>query len=74
MKNGKWRPAQPSKTCETWVNGRQECGRPAVMAYPAMGGGYMALCAEHGEKHASYCVTIEQARLGLAPELHRDRR
>ncbi len=31
------------------------CNRPAVLRYAAMGGGYMHLCAEHGEKHRSYC-------------------
>lgn len=28
------------------------CFRPATMRYPAMGGGFMHLCAEHGEQHA----------------------
>lgn len=31
------------------------CHKPAVLRYPAMGGGYMRLCAEHGEKHKRYC-------------------
>lgn len=31
------------------------CKAPAVLRYHAMGGGYMRLCAEHGEKHRSYC-------------------
>jgi len=31
------------------------CSKPAVLRYPAMGGGHMRLCAEHGAKHESYC-------------------
>jgi hypothetical protein len=31
------------------------CQKPAVLRYPAMGGGYMRLCADHGAKHAAYC-------------------
>lgn len=27
------------------------CRQPATMRYPAMSGGFMHLCAEHGEKH-----------------------
>ncbi len=32
------------------------CDRPAVLRYPALGGGYMRLCAQHGEKHRAYCA------------------
>ena len=28
-----------------------KCGKPTVAGYPAMGGGRMALCVEHVEKH-----------------------
>lgn len=28
------------------------CEKAATMRYPAMGGGWMHLCAEHGKKHA----------------------
>ena len=34
---------------------RRTCELPAVLRYPAMGGGFMRLCAEHGEKHRAYC-------------------
>ncbi len=30
------------------------CDKPAMLRYPAIGG-YMLLCAEHGQKHISYC-------------------
>jgi hypothetical protein len=36
---------------------RRICDRPAVLRYPAMGGGWMRLCAEHGAKHQRYCET-----------------
>ena len=34
---------------------KPKCSKPAVLRYPAMGGGYMRLCAEHGAPHAKYC-------------------
>jgi hypothetical protein len=34
---------------------RRTCQSPADLRYPAMGGGYMRLCAEHGERHKRYC-------------------
>lgn len=43
-------------TCEQlmserdWPEGHW-CGRPATMRYPAMGGGFMHLCDDHGAKH-----------------------
>jgi len=41
-----------SKTCEVIVGSfPQMCGKPTTKAYPCKGGGYMALCAEHGRKH-----------------------
>jgi hypothetical protein len=43
--------------CEAIVSTLQmrACGRHAVLRYPAMGGGYMRLCAEHGMKHRPIC-------------------
>ena len=43
------------------------CNRLAVLRYPAMGGGYMRLCAEHGEKHAHYCEEWMGAGWSKAP-------
>lgn len=48
----------PQGCCEVIVTerahpGGQFCGRPAMMRYPAMGGGWMHLCDEHGAKHAA---------------------
>lgn len=31
------------------------CGKPAVLRYPAHGGGFMYLCEAHGAKHLAYC-------------------
>lgn len=44
------------QTCEVIVSqrahpGDQQCGQPATMRYPAMGGGWMHLCDGHGFKH-----------------------
>jgi hypothetical protein len=34
------------------------CGKPTKSAYPAMGGGWQANCAEHEKGHESYSVPI----------------
>ena len=34
---------------------RHVCDKPATLRYTAMGGGYMLLCTEHGERHRAYC-------------------
>jgi hypothetical protein len=57
-----WR--KPSETCEHRMESRP-CGEPAVSAYAAMGGGYMALCKAHGWKHRDITVTMEEARRGV---------
>lgn len=64
-----WQFAPPSETCHVWdpPERRVECGKPATHAYPAMGGGYASLCADHAPKHRSYIVTIEEARRGIVP-------
>lgn len=54
------------QTCEV-LSG---CQKPAVLRYPAMGGGYMHLCAAHGEKHASYCERLTPD--GWQPEICRN--
>ena len=62
-----------SATCEVWLGRGSEsaCGKPTTHAYPAMGGGYMALCTEHAQKHLRYCVTFEAARRGEKPVLEK---
>lgn len=47
-------------TCEVIRGGHSNplqrvCDRPAELRYPAMGGGYMRLCTEHGAPHWPYC-------------------
>lgn len=52
MKTSKpWTTEPISPTCQVWMHGRTECGRATVYAYPAHGGGWMALCGSHGHKH-----------------------
>ena len=55
-----------SPTCEVWITAGQKCGAPTVGGYAAMGGGWMALCVAHIEKHESYSFPIEDIRSGLA--------
>lgn len=57
-----------STMCETWIEYHAPCGKPAVLGYPAMGGGYHMMCDAHAEKHRDYCVTLEQAQRGEKPD------
>jgi len=65
-----WKPDKPvSPTCETWREGtREACGCPSKFAYPAMGGGYHAMCPGHAERHMAYCVTYQEACAGKKPK------
>ena len=48
-----WLAAPISCTCEVMVTHKPLvlCDKPTTAAYPAMGGGWMALCARHARKH-----------------------
>jgi hypothetical protein len=56
MNKKKWNPpiweTRPiSPTCEHWHGTEHRaCGVPTSYAYPAMGGGWMALCEEHAQR------------------------
>lgn len=59
-----------SPTCEILVEWPPHkpvayCGKPTARWYPAMGGGTMALCAEHGQPHAGYSHEYDAARGSL---------
>lgn len=43
------------------------CGQPTAYWYPSMGGGTMALCETHAQKHLSYASAISMVPLGGAP-------
>lgn len=56
-KETKWTTAPISPTCEVQtgaafgiVKSGDKCGKPTRYAYPAWGGGWMALCETHGHK------------------------
>lgn len=54
MKTSKeWKTAPISCTCEVLlpVPGEVFCEEPTFAAYPAWGGGWMALCHNHAQKH-----------------------
>lgn len=55
-------PEPSASTCEMLVatDPIRHCGLPAVLRYPAYGGGHMHLCAEHGKAHISYSEPIPQ--------------
>lgn len=46
-------------TCEVKING-QSCGKPITHAYEASGNDWMALCAEHAQKHLNYATPIAE--------------
>jgi hypothetical protein len=53
-----------SQCCEVilrWIDNRQPvyCGQIAESRYPAMGGGYMYLCAEHQGPHLGYVEKLD---------------
>lgn len=53
-----WKTAPISCTCEVLGNGMvKECGQPTHAAYPASGGGWMALCFKHALKHTEALPT-----------------
>jgi len=52
-----WRTAPISRTCEFHGSGTP-CGKLSLWAYRAMGGGWMSMCPEHGEKHRSISHTL----------------
>lgn len=60
-----------SATCEHWPSGPAMCGDPTCYAYPAMNGGWMALCHDHGQKHlphAFHVTTLVLAGVKLKPQ------
>jgi hypothetical protein len=58
-----WKTAPISPTCQH-LNGCAQlpdfCGKPTNFAYPAHGGGWMALCALHGKSHLPHIFNIEE--------------
>lgn len=46
LEKADWKTAPINSCCD-----HIGCDAPTVKAYPAMGGGWCSLCAEHGEKH-----------------------
>jgi len=58
-----WKNEPISSTCEVLV-GSGFCGEATVKAYPAMGGGWMALCYRHGLKHSEAFSTDQLIAAG----------
>lgn len=64
-----WKTAPISPTCECIGSTRPDggfnfCGATTSYAYPASGGGWMALCHRHGIKHLPQIKTIENLITG----------
>lgn len=54
-----WTTRPISPTCEI-LRCYGACEKPTEYAYPAMGGGWMALCFKHGQKHLPHATHIEE--------------
>lgn len=53
-----------SPRCEVWMSD-SPCSEPTTHFYPAMGGGTMALCEEHAQKHLPHGAwPVRAARSG----------
>ena len=61
-----WKTKPISCTCEVIISYEplRFCGLATVKAYPAAGGGWMALCYKHGLKHTEAFDTDELIRAG----------
>jgi hypothetical protein len=66
-----WVFRPPSERCEFMRDSMTVCGRQAVAAYPARGGGYCSLCVKHMQPHQHYCVTLDEARRGKLPRMRK---
>jgi len=53
-----WKTAPISPTCERWPANEKLCDLPTAYAYPAAGGGWMALCEACGKKHLPAVKTL----------------
>lgn len=56
VRSGDWKTEPISCVCEVMEKYHplmpvRVCEKPTVAAYPAMGGGWMALCVRHSRKH-----------------------
>lgn len=65
-------PISPTCEVDMWGNGPrlnksdkviQYCDKPTTHAYPAMGGGFMALCFRHAQKHLKHGGAISTDEL-----------
>lgn len=58
-----WKTAPISCTCEHLGGSTKQptfCGQPTDYAYPAMGGGWQALCTLHARPHMPRIFPIEE--------------
>lgn len=58
-----WTTKPISPTCEV-RRGQSACDKPTVKAYPARGGGWMALCTEDGQAHPEATAIDELLQRG----------
>lgn len=63
IKEAKWKTRPISCTCEV-MRGQALCDLTTVAAYPAWGGGWMALCKEHAKKHTEATNTDDLIKQG----------
>jgi hypothetical protein len=62
---------QISPVCEVILKWEpiEICGLPTVAGYPAMGGGWMALCEGHVSPHSKYVYPVADIESGIAQHM-----
>lgn len=55
-----WKTEPISPTCRVMIAKGEFCDRPTDRCYPAMGGGWMALCFKHSLKHSATSFRIQE--------------
>jgi hypothetical protein len=60
----RWYTKPVSPTCEVRGDGGEACGDPTGKAYPASGGGWMALCSYHAAAHPEATPIAELLKRG----------
>lgn len=60
VKSAEWKTAPISPTCHVMLTKDKLCDQATDRCYPAMGGGWMALCFKHSRKHYTHSFGIQE--------------
>lgn len=59
-KSDDWKTEPISPTCQVSLAKDKFCGQATDRCYPAMGGGWMAMCFKHSLKHRAHSFRIQE--------------